>query len=424
MARSSSVCPSLLIGVSARLTFDPTGRRLASGDDEGVVTLWDVESGKIVRRERLQASPVRSAAFVNGGRHLIVGHVRGTVALFDLEATGLRRRVELPHGCTALVADDRRELVLVGDSKGELSALALPDLTVVHHLANAHDNEIFSLSLSPDGRLLATSGRDRRVVLRDARTFEPWFTFPAWTGLVKDLAFDASGRWLAFAGADSDVGLWDLTLLHEDLQAAGLAWDQPPPAVVPALAFATKDERLRTAVPVIRPMTTDPAAFELARRLVQSGVGAFESGRWVEAIRDLQKARDRLRTLHRAIPYDGNVASELARSLSRLGGAFRREHRRAEALEAIDEARQVLEDILRPSFDDLYNLARVYAGLTTLVETGPARPISTEREALAYRAIEALRRSFAAGMTDFALTDRDQDLDPLRERPDFLASDP
>ena len=67
------------LGVRA-LAFDPTGRRLASGDDGGTVLLWDVESGKILRRENLVRSPVRSAVFVNGGRHLIVGHVGGTVA--------------------------------------------------------------------------------------------------------------------------------------------------------------------------------------------------------------------------------------------------------------------------------------------------------------------------------------------------------
>ena len=130
--------------------------------------------------------------------------------------------------------------VVVGDPNGGLSALALPDLTVVHQLAHAHDDEIFALVLSSDGRLLATSGRDRRVVLRDARTFEPWFTFPTWTGLVKDLAFDASGRWLALAGADSEIALWDLTLLHEGLEAVGLAWDQPASAASPASRFAAR----------------------------------------------------------------------------------------------------------------------------------------------------------------------------------------
>jgi eukaryotic-like serine/threonine-protein kinase len=408
------------LGVRA-LAFDPTGRRLASADEGGTVLVWDVESGNILRRENLQASPIRSAVFVNGGRHLIVGHVGGTVALIDLEGSGLPRRTELPQGCARLAVDGRGKRVLVGDSQGGMCALDLPDLTVVHRLANAHEGEIFSLGLSPDGQLLATCGRDRRVVLRDARTFEPWLTFPSRTGLVKDLAFDASGRWLALAGADSDVALWDLTLLHEGLQAAGLAWDQPAPAVVPASGFAPEDEHLRPAVPVIRPGNTDPAAFEQARRLVQSGVGAFESGRWAEAIRDLQQARDRLRTLHQAVLGDGEVASELAISLGVLGSALRREHRPSEALEAIQEARQVLEAILRPSFADLYNLACKYANLTTLVEPGSAPPTSAAREALADRAMEALQRSLAAGMTDFALIDRDHDLDPLRERPDFRA---
>ncbi len=217
------------LGVRA-LAFDPTGRRLASGDDGGTVLVWDVESAKILRRENLARSQVRSAVFVNGGRHLIIGHVGGTVALVDLEGTGLLHRIELPKGCASLAVDGREKRVLVGDTDGRLSALALADLTVVHQLSNAHAGEILSLGLSPDWRLLATSGKDRRVVLRDARTFEPWFTFPTWTGVVKDLGFDASGRWLAFAGADADLALWDMHLLHQGLEAAGLAWDQPPPA--------------------------------------------------------------------------------------------------------------------------------------------------------------------------------------------------
>jgi WD40 repeat protein len=242
-----------------------------------------VESGNILLRENLQASPIRSAAFVNGGRHLIVGHLGGTVALFNLEGSGLLRRTELPQGCARLAVDGRGNRVFAGDSQGGICVLGLPDLTVVHRLANAHEGEIFSLGLSPDGQLLATCGRDRRVVLRDSRTFEPWLTFPARAGLVKDLTFDASGRWLALGGADSDVALWDLTLLHEGLQAAGLAWDQPVPAVVPASGLVPEDEHLRPAVPVIRPGNTDSAAVEQARRLVQSGGGDFESGRWAKS---------------------------------------------------------------------------------------------------------------------------------------------
>jgi WD40 repeat protein len=208
------------------LAFDPAGRRLASGDEGGTVLIWEVESGRTVRCEREGNSRVASVAFHNAGRQLFVGLETGEVSLFDLEPSGPARRIHLPDGCRRLVVDIRRNRAVVGGSTGAVTALSLPDLGVALRLAKGHDGPIASLAVTRDGRLLATSGMDRRVVLRDAETFRALLTFPAWTGVVRELAFDVSGRWLALAGADSDVSLWDLRMVHDELAALGLAWDQ------------------------------------------------------------------------------------------------------------------------------------------------------------------------------------------------------
>ena len=89
-----------------------------------------------------------------------------------------------------------------------------------------HVGAIEAIGLNPSGQLLATGGADRRIVLRDAATFEALLDFPAWTGHVRDLGFDGSGRWLAYVGADEDVNLWDLHLVRDELAAIGLACDQ------------------------------------------------------------------------------------------------------------------------------------------------------------------------------------------------------
>jgi hypothetical protein len=177
-----------------------------------------------------------------------------------LEGTEPPRRVTLPGGAGRFVVDPGRNALIVAEFGGALSRVSLPNLVVGHRLDKAHDGEVASLALAPGGKLLATGGVDRRIILRDAATFEPLLTFPVWTGAVKDLAFDANGRWLAIAGADSEVGLWDLGLVRDELAAVGLTWDQPAPAASSAADFAPGGERSRPEVLVIRPSDRSAAA--------------------------------------------------------------------------------------------------------------------------------------------------------------------
>ncbi len=185
---------------------------------------------------------------------------------------------------------------------------------------------------TPAGGCWPREGTDRRIILRDAATFEPLTTLPTWTGMVKNLAFDATGRWLAIAGADSDVGLWDLGLVHEGLAAVGLAWDQPAPAVASVADAASAGERPGPTIPVVRPGKSESAELKEARGRLQSGIAAYREQRFAEALVELQRASEQLRAFRQSRPGDPDLARQHGQGLGYLANCLRALKRAGEAL--------------------------------------------------------------------------------------------
>jgi WD40 repeat protein len=393
------------------LAFDPGGERLASGDEHGRVLLWDLATGRELRRWTLGRNWVSSVAFLDKGKWLLAAIMGGPLAVIDLESEGPPRVVSVPDGCYRSLVLPGETGVLVGTFTGSVLRLSLPDLREEARLDQAHAGTVASLALSPDGRLLATGGADRRVVLRDAATFRPYLSLPEWTGVIKGLAFDATGRWLAFVGADADVALWDIDAVRRGLADAGLAWD--------GTAGASRAGRPPRVVRELRPGAIDAAALAEARRFLNSATQAFLDGRLDDALRELPGARDRFRALLSSRPGDPVATQGLAMSVGFLASALRDVGRPAEALAASRESVALLESLPEKRPVDMYNLA---CGLAQVVALGGAEESTpVECEAQLSRAVDWLARSIDAGVADFALMDTDKDLDPLRGRADFQA---
>lgn len=399
------------------MAFDPSGRRVATGDTSGLLIVWDVATGRILRRETVGPSWIWSIAFLDEGRRLVTEVSFGPIVVYDLEGTDPPRRVAVPGGMRRFVVDHTRNDLIVAGNGGMLTRVSLRDLAVGHHLDKGHEGNIESLALHPGGRLLATGGlTDRRIILRDAETFEPLLILPIWTGKVRDLAFDSSGRWLAIAGADSDVGLWDLGLVRDELAALGLAWDQPAPAVVSTTDLAPARERTRPPVAVIRPGKIDGAEFEKANALDRAGLAAIEQGRFADATAAFQEASDRFQSLRRSSPGDLQLARLHAMSLGFLAVSLHDQKQPAQALAHARESLAVYERMNPPNPGDLYNMARACALVSALNDQGSPE----EREKFATRAVEYLRRAIEGDQPGIRpLVGSNRDLDPLRTRADF-----
>jgi WD40 repeat protein len=112
-----------------------------------------------------------------------------------------------------LTADGRYVVVAAGipGVGGQAVVLGATErgLEVVR-VIEGHNDTLYAAVLSPDHRILATAGYDRKIILWDFRSGEKLRTLEGHNGAIYDLDFDPSGVVLASASADETIKIWNV----------------------------------------------------------------------------------------------------------------------------------------------------------------------------------------------------------------------
>ncbi|MBL8057235.1 MAG: helix-turn-helix domain-containing protein [Anaerolineales bacterium] len=154
--------------------------RLATLSSDGIIRLWNIESGKLLRVMEGYSRLIGANAFSGDGKVLLQGDASGRIRLWDIERRRYRASLQ------------------------------------------GHLGPIFVLAVHPTARLFATAGYDRCVRLWDLDSLNCLKTYPGQPGAIFALAFNHDGSLLASGGIFHAVMLWDSDPLSDRLQAGRL----------------------------------------------------------------------------------------------------------------------------------------------------------------------------------------------------------
>ena len=78
-----------------------------------------------------------------------------------------------------------------------------------------HKGEVYGVTFSPDGRILASAAEDGVIKLWDPASGQELRSIAAHSNCANDLSFSRDGRFLASAGCDQTVKIWDTATWRE-----------------------------------------------------------------------------------------------------------------------------------------------------------------------------------------------------------------
>ncbi|MEL6929234.1 MAG: AAA-like domain-containing protein, partial [Cyanobacteria bacterium J06600_6] len=222
-----------------RIAHSPDGSLFVTAGEDNTVKLWDSQ-GKVLKTFTGHEDAVRSVAFSPDGKLIASGSLDNTVKIWNLQGEVLHTLAQHQGGVIAvdfspvmnaqtywLVSGSRDTSAKIWRIEKESAAEKLKENLIRSKMEielQGHEEGLRGVRFSPDGKTVATAGRDRSIKLwqRDGTLLKTLFGHD---GAVWQVRFDPEQQTIISGGEDQTVMVWDLERISNlDLLGYGCNW--------------------------------------------------------------------------------------------------------------------------------------------------------------------------------------------------------
>lgn len=191
------------------VALSPDGTLLATASQDREARLWQLDTGRCIATLSGHIGSLWHVHFSPDGILLVSAGHDHVIRIWDVASGRCVHEIEQVGGCDGTSFHPNGEILATANLD---HTVTLWDVKSWKQVAMLHDfeTEVWAIAFSPNGMLLATGGMDGTVRLWDWHNGRSLCTFQH-SSFVRSVNFSADGRWLASSSYDSSVCLWDMT---------------------------------------------------------------------------------------------------------------------------------------------------------------------------------------------------------------------
>ncbi len=193
-------------GVVNAVAFSPDGRfAICSG---GKTRLWNLQTGKEVHQLGDEQSGVRTVDYSPNGLEVVTGGNDGNVRFWEVDSgKEIRKLTELGHVASVAYSPDGKFLAVAGN---ELTLWDTATNNKVRTWQTKTGSRLNTVSFSPDGRQVVSTGLDRDIRIWDIERDTEIATVKGHTAPATQAVFTPDGKHLVSGSFDRTLRLWSL----------------------------------------------------------------------------------------------------------------------------------------------------------------------------------------------------------------------